>query len=326
LKLAIEKGYKILDIYHVLHYDKTTDTLFKDYIMKWIQLKATTSGFPSWVKTETDKDDYIQLYYEKEGIKLVKEDIQVNPALRYIAKIMVNSFWGKLAQRPNMPHTEHIHTQEQYWNLVTDERKEVKGELNVTDNLMLMSWKFKNELDAEPGNTNIAIAAHVTAYARIKLYKAMEEIERQVPESLLYFDTDSVIYVRKDGEPELEKGDFMGELASEIPQGSRCIQFVSLGPKNYGYTIRNSEGKDETTLKVKGLRLSKTAMETVSLPAMKEMAMNYVNKVEDVRPVTQLNIVTDRNHMLYTRIFKKDFRAVSEKRNVCGNGTLPYGF
>jgi hypothetical protein len=46
--------------------------------------------------TDADKDKYIEEYHEKEGILLEKEKIKKNPGLRQLAKLMLNSFWGKV--------------------------------------------------------------------------------------------------------------------------------------------------------------------------------------------------------------------------------------
>jgi len=53
-------------------YDPLTKTggLFVEYINKFLRLKQQADGWPSWVKTEEDKDRYIREYEEKEGILL----------------------------------------------------------------------------------------------------------------------------------------------------------------------------------------------------------------------------------------------------------------
>lgn len=38
---------------------------------------------------------YIDDYYDKEGILLDFDNIRKNPGLRQLAKLMLNSFWGK---------------------------------------------------------------------------------------------------------------------------------------------------------------------------------------------------------------------------------------
>ncbi len=98
---AMEKGYKVLEIFEVWDYEKTSkfdgedqDTgLFTKYVNTFLKLKQEADGWPSWVKTEEDKDLYIEDYEKNEGIHLDKEKIQKNPGLRSLAKLMLNSFW-----------------------------------------------------------------------------------------------------------------------------------------------------------------------------------------------------------------------------------------
>ena len=42
-----------------------------------LKIKQEASGYPSWVKTDTDKDNNIAEYYVREGIKLDKSKIQL---------------------------------------------------------------------------------------------------------------------------------------------------------------------------------------------------------------------------------------------------------
>jgi hypothetical protein len=46
---------------------------------------------------EAAKDRYIEAYKEHEGILLDKDKIRKNPALRSLAKLLLNSFWGREA-------------------------------------------------------------------------------------------------------------------------------------------------------------------------------------------------------------------------------------
>ena len=55
------------------------------------------SDYPGHVKTEADKGEFISKYEEKEGIKLDSKEIEKNPGQRQQAKLMLNSFWGKVS-------------------------------------------------------------------------------------------------------------------------------------------------------------------------------------------------------------------------------------
>jgi hypothetical protein len=58
VRLAVTKGYKILEIlevyqYEVIQYNPETgdEGLFVEYINTFLKLKAEASGYPSWVRT-----------------------------------------------------------------------------------------------------------------------------------------------------------------------------------------------------------------------------------------------------------------------------------
>jgi hypothetical protein len=44
---------------------------------------------------DEERMEYIQHYFEHEGIELDPNKIERNPGLRVLAKLMLNSFWGK---------------------------------------------------------------------------------------------------------------------------------------------------------------------------------------------------------------------------------------
>jgi len=116
---ALEKGYKMLEIFEVWHYPNTScfadgdeedRVLFTKYINTFAKVKTEASGWPSWVNHDDEtgdeitdeeeidrrKDRFILEYEEREGIKLNPEKISKNAGIRELAKLMLNSFWGQL--------------------------------------------------------------------------------------------------------------------------------------------------------------------------------------------------------------------------------------
>jgi hypothetical protein len=75
LHKALSLGYKVLKIYEVYHYEETsqydsetkTGGIFTDYINYALKTKEEASGYPPHVKTDQDKDKYIQEFYNQEG-------------------------------------------------------------------------------------------------------------------------------------------------------------------------------------------------------------------------------------------------------------------
>ena len=116
VRMAVEKGYKVLEIFEVYEYDVTQydpqtgqGGLFVEYINNFLKLKTEASGYPSWVRTPKDEDRYIDAFYASEGIRLDKVMIRPNATKRGLAKLCLNSMWGKLTERNNRTKTNGTH-------------------------------------------------------------------------------------------------------------------------------------------------------------------------------------------------------------------------
>ncbi|XP_054718450.1 uncharacterized protein LOC129227826 [Uloborus diversus] len=95
VKLAISKGYKVIQIHEVYHFEKKSNSLFKSYIDLFLKIKQESSGWPVECETEEQKATYIRSYEEREGIKLDPNMVKKNPGRRQVAKLALNSFWGR---------------------------------------------------------------------------------------------------------------------------------------------------------------------------------------------------------------------------------------
>jgi hypothetical protein len=88
-------------VFEIWHWENTTKFedgeggLFAKYVNYFLRLKQQASGYPSWVTTEEDKDRYIAEYFEMEGIKLDKDQIELDETKRTLAKVCLNSLWVK---------------------------------------------------------------------------------------------------------------------------------------------------------------------------------------------------------------------------------------
>ena len=328
---AVNKGYKISKIYQVLHYETKSSELFRGYINSWLKIKQEASGWPANVNTDHEKDMYIQRYYEKEGVLLEKHKIEHNPGKRSIAKLMLNSFWGKLSQRPNLPQVKVCKEYHEYWTLVEDDKIEITGEFTPNADTIVVSYHLKDTEAADPGNTSVAIAAFVTSYARLHLYSFMERVDAIGHDRLLYFDTDSIIFVKRDGDPEIETGEFLGDLTDELPTGARCEKFVSGGPKNYGYQYRLSDGSLKTVIKTKGIRHNCKTLSMFNLDIMEGIVRDFAGQDEPrvsreiLLPQMQFRSAWN-THDVRTVSSNKRYRVVSNKKWILGNETRPFGF
>ena len=127
IQTALRLGYTLKKIYEVYHWEETTQYypktreggLFARYINTFLKFKQEASACPpppplptDWINNEADMMRYIQQYFEKEGVSLNRERIVKNPGMRALAKLCLNSFWGKFGQRLNMRQTEFFHEME----------------------------------------------------------------------------------------------------------------------------------------------------------------------------------------------------------------------
>lgn len=53
-------------------------------------------GWPKWAVTDDDRRNYIDDVEKRECISLNPGNINKNPGKRALAKLMLNSFWGKV--------------------------------------------------------------------------------------------------------------------------------------------------------------------------------------------------------------------------------------
>jgi len=202
----------------------------------------------------------------------------------------------------------------------------------VNEKMIGVTFANKSEYVEIMANTNPVIAAYTTAHARLKLYSYIEQLNERV----MYFDTDSVIYVTdltKKGQFEVPIGSNLGEMTNELREygnDANIEEFVSGGPKNYGYKICSSKRKKPTyVIKVRGITLSQSTCKRINFKTMRKFVMDYVKKDKQ----NEIHVVSnkiDRKrklHQIVTRPATKKFRIVYDKRIVRDDfTTIPYGW
>src|ERR1700679_4010688 len=176
--------------------------------------------------------DYVDFLYN-----LRNQYDKSNP-LNFIAKILLNSLYGRFGMDDNFDNITIIHK-----DYISDfENKFFDSITKITDIDEFKLIEFKNS-DSNNLNhdTSIGIAAAITAYSRIhmSLFKNNQNIV------LYYTDTDS-IYIDKPLPPEFISSTILGKLKLE----NVCSDAIFLAPKVYCLnTIDN-----DLIYKVKGLK------------------------------------------------------------------------
>ena len=241
--------------------------------------------------------------------------------MRALAKLCLNSFWGKFGQRLNLKQSQFFHETEvdAFFRVLSDPTKDVQDFHIVANDTIQVEWTYKKDCQPEDNKTNIYLATFTTCWARLKLYSILEKIDRNV----LYYDTDSVIYVSKTGENDVPLGDYLGELTNELETGEHIIEFVSGGPKNYAYKTN----KGNETCKVRGFTLNFTNSQLINFESVKNLLIDPSEK-STITVTNPHKICRDKGkRKLYNREEEKNYRMVYTKRRRLDNyDTEPYGY
>ncbi|KAK7605181.1 hypothetical protein V9T40_007039 [Parthenolecanium corni] len=305
---AIEKGYKITKIHEVWDFE-ASDQLWKGYIRDFIKIKLETSPH-SYESNEA----YARDIKEKMGIDLDLKNIGENPGKRALAKLCLNSLWGKFGQRNNMPATEFVTDACRFYEILLDDRLQDINVLYLTDEMLQVNYKYKDKYLENKYNTNIFIAVYTTAQARLKLYDQLSALDRAV----LYCDTDSIMYI-DDGTNTIKSGEMLGEWTDEL-NGDYIDKWLCTGPKSYFY--HTSKGK--TCTKVKGFTLHHANAEKINEEALDKLIEWEIAQVT----VEDNQITRDRlTKQLVNKVQTKTLSFNFDKRIITSDfDTLPYGY
>jgi hypothetical protein len=303
---AIKQGYEITKIHEICWWDQECIGIFADYVRSFFKIKSEADGLPKPIRAYGDKlprenmtpkeledyktkmtdeelDAFKAKFMKKMGIDLdiSKMTYEKNEGLRSVAKIFLNSLWGKMGERLAYGKCEILYSDkdgenESFQKMIKLENKGVKPHYFIGTECAVV-----RTLPVEPfdmsfiADKNISLAIFTTAQARLKL---LTEFLQPLDDRVLYYDTDSCIFYCKEGEqpqdfiPEL--GTMLGMPTSETGIKERyglkevkkdgkkqydangyqileeyyIVEFFSGGPKNYGYKMNNGD----TNFKCKG--------------------------------------------------------------------------
>uniref|UniRef100_A0A1I8J413 DNA-directed DNA polymerase n=1 Tax=Macrostomum lignano TaxID=282301 RepID=A0A1I8J413_9PLAT len=135
-------------------------------------LKAESSGSPGMA--EDAKAAYMASFFEREGVRL--EKVEENPGLRFVAKIFLNSLWGKFCQRDDLTSTEIVDSYEAWLQRLTDPSIKVKSCEPIGESFMMLEYKprFGGAGERAFKYANVPIGVFTTSHARLRLYEALE--------------------------------------------------------------------------------------------------------------------------------------------------------
>ena len=191
-----------------------------------------------------------------------------NAAKLSLAKLMLNSFWGKFGEWLNKPAVESGTAPHGLFEYLNNLLMVIHVTRVFSEDFLEVVFCYMDEDASKSKKTNIFIAAFTTAQARLKLYSYLDPLRDQV----LYYDTDSVIYSCKPGQTTIALGNYLGDMTSELNEDDYITEFVSGGAKNYGYLSK--QGK--SCCNVRGFTLNSRGSQYLNYEVMKQNVLEEI--------------------------------------------------
>ncbi|KAL3080203.1 hypothetical protein niasHT_035723 [Heterodera trifolii] len=347
LEAALRVGYRVTRVFSAYvwrHACDWSDSLFHSYLFKFLKIKEEASGYPTKCLedgiTEEERkkrqQQHIDNCYAKSKVRLEAARIKPNPGLRYIAKLCLNSLWGRFALRNRLTKTEIVDNDADLGKLLNDDKTEISSLDQLTDQFWMVCYKTKDEHVVEHDTSNIVIALWTTSAARLHLLESMQQVyctEDHVQRhdtQLAYTDTDSIFYAHcNDLSDPLPGGPQLGELTDEYPNDT-IIEFICAGPKAYSLCLRdNVTGELKYKMKCRGITLDSNACARISHEKMKKMVLdNWGAADNNIVFDYETNFRITKNGEIFTVPIKKQFNPTVNKGVIRNHGLLvvPFGY
>uniref|UniRef100_A0A1I8B515 DNA-directed DNA polymerase n=1 Tax=Meloidogyne hapla TaxID=6305 RepID=A0A1I8B515_MELHA len=291
LGAALEEGYIVTKLFRVLEYTSSDDKLFAPYIREFMAQKIHSSGFDANIKGDEEKEEkFIKECKDLFGINIERSKMVPNKGKRTQAKLMLNNLWGRFSLR-NFGLSQSLVTDDsaEYCKYKDDPSVELSGFDELKPGILLLRYVTKKDWVEEHDSSNVVVSLWTTSAARLHLLRAMQKVVRTPGCSLLYTDTDSLIFSHPTGVCPLHLGPHLGEFTDEYPSHD-ILEFCCGGSKQYGLKLRRKEqpaAEPEYVLKVRGMTLNWDVINNQELryETFKEKVLNF-GKTGDIDPIS----------------------------------------
>jgi hypothetical protein len=269
MRLALEEGYIISEVYSIYNFVNSSTLLFNNYIKTFYKIKMLSSGKPEWCDSTEKFKEFCEAVKENEGIDLEGDSFEENSAIRCISKLMLNTLWGKFGTRRIHSKATICQSIDEVRELFENEKIEVINIIEMAEEAVVVITKEKKISFLDINNTsNIYIASATTAYARIELYKYL----KMAGKNIVYCDTDSVIY-KPTPECHLPTSEHLGGLKNELALGDYITHFVCVAAKVYAFLT----AQNRVMIKAKGMSLSFVNSENLTFENLKKLVVKFAS-------------------------------------------------
>lgn len=224
---------------------------------------------------------------------------------------------GKFGQRNNMNQCKYVTDINEFYQIVLDDSIDNLIMNFINGEMVQMSYTYKDQFVDNSYNTNIFVACFTTSGSWL-MYDKLDYLDKQV----LYFDTDSMVYIESLNSKKIETGDMLGEMTDELDNETIKGSFVSGGPKTYSFTHGNKQ-----KCVIKGFRLNHENSQILNHTNLIKMVKK---EIKDLTLVNE-NKITRQNKQIANKYEEKVYSFGYDKRTIkhisqnCIE-TCPYGY
>ncbi|KAH7709254.1 DNA polymerase [Aphelenchoides avenae] len=276
-----------------IDYEKRTTRVLGPLVIGRLQ---AASGYPEHIRTDAQREHFIRENERVYGIRLDAQNIRKNKAKRQIAKLCLNSLWGRFSMRNNLAKTEIITRPDAFCKIAYDDRLLWTAEM-VSEEAVHVSYTHKKDFVEENSSSNIFVSLFTTSAARLQLYKYMRQVADHPRSELLYTHTDSIIFEHPVDESPVQLGEYLGQMSDEYP----------------GDTI------------LRGITLDYRAKRTISFRRFRQQVLRY-GHIDPIF-VDVSRFVLSKDGTIHTAYGRKVYRAVNQKGIILDSyDVVPFGF
>lgn len=327
--LAMQNGYELTEVYELYHWENTQSSTehLKDYVAFFFRMKMEAEGWKKMGATnenpnELEQQNIIEKVYQDSQrlCKIRPHHVRKDPVKRALAKLYLNSLWGKWAQKPAKSCQTTIYGVQQFLELWHDSHIDQQSchFREISPMVFKVNYNMKPEFVHNVRHGNLFIAGYVTIHARCVLHKQMLVIG---PENVIYCDTDSIIAFIKEDLLSSLTGTGLGKWADEYPN-EKIKSIFALAPKLYSIMLeKNNETVEK--LKAKGVMFSLHNQKLLQFENVKRLIEDLLNGVHQ-RSIHVDNFTIYSNSTnsalpygnVYSRENMKEVKGVITKRKL----------
>lgn len=250
LFFALDQGYQMTEAYRAIHFAESERKVgpFYDYVNLFIQIKQRA-----------------------------KE--QGNKTLYLIAKLFLNTLWGKFVEQPHTSNLTVVNSAKAYYDLLYSPHINTESMrwLEAGQETWMVRYDLEDRFSKHSRNYNPFLGSFVLAHARRRLHTQMVNVGL---ENVCYCDTDSIAFIKQPWHDlHAMCGEELGDWSNEVDEwehGNHISEFIGIGPKSYCESYANpQDGTPPYLLKFKGVRLIRDTHDRLNPESLKELVFDY---------------------------------------------------